>query len=416
MGEIPASEKFDRVLAQVEDLRRQMDQKQGHPEFSPEALEILSETIEELNVAQEELQARNTELLAMREILDQERQRYQDLFELAPDGYLVTDKNGVIREANQTAAQMLKVQKKYLVGKPLLIYIAREDRPLFDSEMRHIRKGVAHHNFEIYLQPRTGLSFPAWVNVGIFEDPAGRKTGQSWLIRDITARRRADTELKYASVRYRNLFEEAPILYVITSNRNGVPYIADCNQQFFKVLGYSREEALGKPLADFYSPDSQTELLERGAYQRSLQSELLEGEREFVTRDGRVIPCLLWSRPEYDLLGNLTGTRAAYMDISAHKRAEAALRTSQANLKALIENADARIWAVDRHYCLMIANTFYLQKVELALGRKLEYGECVLDDRFPAEVLAEWRGYYDRALAGEVLISKLAPASTRLRA
>ena len=57
-----------------------------------------------------------------------ERERYAALFDLAPDGYLVTDA-GVIQEANCTAVALLAVSQEVLVGKPLVLWIAKEDRP-----------------------------------------------------------------------------------------------------------------------------------------------------------------------------------------------------------------------------------------------------------------------------------------------
>ncbi|CAA9401470.1 hypothetical protein AVDCRST_MAG94-5938, partial [uncultured Leptolyngbya sp.] len=52
--------------------------------------------------------------------MEAERQRYQELFEFAPDGYLVTDAQGKIQEANLAAARLLNIEQRFLVGKPLL--------------------------------------------------------------------------------------------------------------------------------------------------------------------------------------------------------------------------------------------------------------------------------------------------------
>src|SRR4051812_42097315 len=65
-----------------------------------EALESLQVHHEELSVAEEELRAQVEELTAMGLALESERARYMELFELAPDGYVVTDRSGVIQQAN----------------------------------------------------------------------------------------------------------------------------------------------------------------------------------------------------------------------------------------------------------------------------------------------------------------------------
>src|SRR5262245_24639501 len=78
--------------------------------------------LEELHVVLEELHLQNKELAAAREAVEEERRRYQELFDCAPDGYLVTDRNGIIREANHAAARLLNVPQPALVGKPFLPY------------------------------------------------------------------------------------------------------------------------------------------------------------------------------------------------------------------------------------------------------------------------------------------------------
>src|SRR5687767_2891528 len=67
-------------------------------------LDELLTALEELQVTEEELRQQNEELAAAREAVERERQRYLELFEFAPDGYLVTDPDGTIREANRAAA------------------------------------------------------------------------------------------------------------------------------------------------------------------------------------------------------------------------------------------------------------------------------------------------------------------------
>ena len=89
----------------AEDLRQAAD----HPRMEKhtlllEALEQLQTTLEELQVADEELRQQNEELINGRTELEAEQQRYKDLFESAPDGYIITDGFGTILEANGAAS------------------------------------------------------------------------------------------------------------------------------------------------------------------------------------------------------------------------------------------------------------------------------------------------------------------------
>src|ERR1051326_5121470 len=98
------------------------------PELQAVAFEQLQNALEELRVVEEELREQNDELAAAREAVEAERQRYQELFEFAPDGYLVTDARGIIREANRAVAALLNVPQRFLAGKPLWTFVNDKGR------------------------------------------------------------------------------------------------------------------------------------------------------------------------------------------------------------------------------------------------------------------------------------------------
>jgi len=100
----------------------------------------LDTAMEELRVAEEELRAQNEEVEASRFAIEAERQRYHDLFEFAPDGYLVTDLHGLIVEANRAAAGLLGDPPKFLTGKPLANYVIPDQRWSFRSELLRLPK------------------------------------------------------------------------------------------------------------------------------------------------------------------------------------------------------------------------------------------------------------------------------------
>jgi PAS domain S-box-containing protein len=171
-----------------------------------ETLEDLSATLEELHVAAEELRHQNEELAAARQMVETERQRYQELFEFAPDGYLVTDPGGVIQEANRAAATPLGVPREFLVGKPLSVFVAEEDHAALYERLTRFREATeAPQDWQLSLRSRAGAPFPASVAVGMVRDATGRLTGLRWLIRDISERKRAEVELRSARDQLRAL-------------------------------------------------------------------------------------------------------------------------------------------------------------------------------------------------------------------
>ncbi len=83
------------------------------------------------------------------------------------------------------------------------------------------------------------------------------------------------------------------------------------------------------------------------------------------------------------------------------KHLEIALRESQANLKALTENSEDRIWSVDRNFCLLTGNSVFYEHIRQFLGRRIETGENTLEPGMTPEGREVWRNYYNRVLNGE---------------
>ena len=153
-----------------------------------DAYEGLLTAMEELQVAQEQLLQQNEELVATRCAVEAERQRYQDLFEFAPDGYLVTDPEGTIREANYAAASLLNTTQDFLVGIPLVVFVAQGDRKAFVTQLTRLAELEHAQDWEVRLQPRDGRLLPAAVTAAAVRDSEGKPVGLRWLLHDITER------------------------------------------------------------------------------------------------------------------------------------------------------------------------------------------------------------------------------------
>src|SRR4051812_3269290 len=95
---------------------------------SPESLAALSpeeirRTVHELRVHQTELKMQNEELRRAQVELGAARERYFDLYDLAPVGYCTLNEQGLILEANLTAATLLGVPRGALARQPISRFI-----------------------------------------------------------------------------------------------------------------------------------------------------------------------------------------------------------------------------------------------------------------------------------------------------
>ncbi|MBW4678876.1 MAG: PAS domain S-box protein [Microcoleus vaginatus WJT46-NPBG5] len=193
----------NQLLQQIENVSSRLTQMhecvQDLPahkvEVITEVLEQVNVSLEELRVAREELSHQNEQLSVTREQLERERQRYKELFEFAPDAYLVTDENGTIREANYTAAALLNVSQRFLVGKPLSIFVPEEERRDFRLRINQLRIGELERlrEWELRMQPRKGESFEAAITVSAVWNPEGFNL--RWMLRDITRRKKVEAQL-----------------------------------------------------------------------------------------------------------------------------------------------------------------------------------------------------------------------------
>lgn len=177
------------------------------PQLVMICLQELQLALEELRIAEEELCSQNEALLLTQQALEAERQRYQDLFEFAPDGYIVTDRYGAVREANRAAIELLGVGHRYLIGKPLVNFVPEEQRRAFRSVLNQLPTIQRVQEWEIEMVGRKGTAFDAAVTVEAVRGEQGEAIAFRWLVRDITARKQAEEQLRQVQMQNMQLLE-----------------------------------------------------------------------------------------------------------------------------------------------------------------------------------------------------------------
>lgn len=167
------------------------------PDLLPTALVELGIVSEALQLVMDELTRQNETLNLIENKVQAERQRYQDLFELIPNSYLVTDTDLVIQEANRSIANLFNTQPQFLIGKSLATLVYSEDRLSFQSKFSQINQ---RHRIELSTRFQRYHSdfFNAAITVNIVHNQETGSHSLYWLLRDITERRRAESALECA--------------------------------------------------------------------------------------------------------------------------------------------------------------------------------------------------------------------------
>jgi PAS domain S-box-containing protein len=160
--------------------------------------DTFASAVEEVRAAEEELRRQCEVLLNVQSVLEQERNRYQELFDFAPDAYFLTDANGVIREANHAVSSLVGFARRYVINKPLSAFVASGDQHDFQTRLLRMQtSGVTGvQEWEQRLRPRRrDHELVAAVRVGPIRDRQGRLIGLRWMLRDITERNQLENDL-----------------------------------------------------------------------------------------------------------------------------------------------------------------------------------------------------------------------------
>lgn len=191
-------QQLETVDQRFNQLYQTVDQAPSLPPDAPfsEYLTALSKALEELKVIEEEVCEQNKQLSEARQALETEQRRYEELFEFAPDGYLITDQHGKIQEANRVAAELLKIEKKYTVGKSLINFVAEEHRNVFRSLLLQLQSISQVREWEIPFVAYNGVRFEAALTIVAVKTESGDTIALRWLLRDITNRKQIEEQLR----------------------------------------------------------------------------------------------------------------------------------------------------------------------------------------------------------------------------
>ena len=178
----------DLRLRAEEMLRKQLEALDKIPPAEVQSL------VHELRVHQIELEMQNDELRRTQQELEASREKYFDLYDLAPVGYVSINENGIILESNLTAAFMLSQERSYLVGQLFTRLIFREDQNIYYGCHKQLVETRENQICRIRMVKKDGN--PLWVriNISIAQGIDGSTRFRAVII-DISERKQVDEKL-----------------------------------------------------------------------------------------------------------------------------------------------------------------------------------------------------------------------------
>ncbi|MBE2262594.1 MAG: PAS domain S-box protein [Burkholderiaceae bacterium] len=209
---------------------------------SPEALR---QALHELQVHQIELEMQNEELRRMHEELDASRARYFDLYDLAPVGYCTLNEQGLILEANLTAAALLGLTRNDLVSKPISRFIVASDEDVYYLCRRRLVDTGEPQSCELQMRKKDGSTFWAHLAATGARDAMDAPVHRV-MLSDISERRTLDEALQT-----RNQELERARAVADSANRAKSDFLAGMSHELRSplnsILGFAQLMQAGNP-------------------------------------------------------------------------------------------------------------------------------------------------------------------------
>jgi len=160
--------------------------------------------LHELQVHQIELEMQNEELRRTQVELEASRAMYFDLYNLAPVGYMTLSEQGLILEANLTAANLLGVDRSRLVKQPVTRFIVREDEDVYYLHRKHLFETGVRQVCEIRFRRKDDSHFWTRLEATMVQDGESKAPACRVAVSDITEYKRLEQERQTMEARLRH--------------------------------------------------------------------------------------------------------------------------------------------------------------------------------------------------------------------
>ena len=331
-----------------------------------------------------------TELKKTEEALRENEEIFRALAEAAPIGIAILQDDKMVFASQET--QRVFGRNSEDIGEvPFWSFFHPDDQDLVRKHgLARQQGGYVPESYEVRLINPSGET--RWIllmgrQIAYKGSPASLAIGV-----DISKRKRMETALKASEKKYRDLFENAQVAMYRTT-MDGSRCLA-ANKKMAEILGYTIEELLtGSPRLGWFNPAERDELIQT----LSSVGHIEDLELQILTKSGEVrdVRASAQIHPEQ---GCLEGT---FIDITEHRKADEALKVSQSNLTAIVENTEDLILLCDKEGNVVYFNTALADAVRDILGEDLRPGIKAYPLVADEKARAFWVGCHRRVLSGE---------------
>lgn len=207
----------------------------------------------------------------------------QEWFNFASDGYLLTDVQGVIQEANYAAAAFLDARKEFLLGKPLGLLMTPDNRRHFYVRLAYLAQYGGVQRWEARLCRPNGQPRDVTLTAAALADEQGQDACVRWMLHDVSRAR----QVERAWLAEKNLADcllEAAEIFILLVDELGK--ILRCNPHALAVSGYDADELHEQSWCDRLLPEREREAAHRLLIEARICGSSRSGVLDLSVRDG----------------------------------------------------------------------------------------------------------------------------------
>ncbi|MDI1313975.1 PAS domain S-box protein, partial [Prosthecobacter sp.] len=243
--------------------------------------------------------------------------------------------------ANQRFLAAIGLRQQQVIGKQIEQIIPE---PSCSRALKQCRQSIRSRQTvrwdETYSHP-SGIKYGK-ISVTPIMDDKGRVTHLSGSINDITKRRKSEMALHESEERYRSIVQTAEEGIWTINARSLTDYV---NPKMARMMGYKAEEMIGHPISDFLDDEGKALLTTHIKNRKKGIS--AQFEFKYMRKDGTPLWAFVSTNPITNSQGAYVGALALLTDTSARRAAEAAMQESNAQFRAIFEQAAVGVALID---------------------------------------------------------------------
>jgi len=295
----------------------------------------------ELEINHIELKIQNEELIRARDETDIALEKFTDLFDSGPIGFLSLTRDGTVTAVSHSTASLLAMDRCQILGKRFGLFVANEFRHAFADLLTTTFANLTKEGCNVALVSEDDA--PLFVHL-VAKATQSRQECNVALI-DITERTRTEDALRYSELRYRSVVEDQTELIFRYRPDGSYTFVNAVVSRFF---GKTEEELVGER----WHPEAVADdipMIEEQLRLLCPAHPVVVIENRVIAGSGEIRWMQFVNRAFFDDKGRLTETQAVGRDITERKQAEELVRRYAHEVQDLYNNAPCGYHSLDEH-------------------------------------------------------------------